>query len=360
MFGSATGEGFESRRASYRPMAEYAVGVVGTGNMGARHGRAYRANERCELVACADLAVERAEKYAAEVGVPEANVFEDYREMLAELDLDLLSVATPIPTHADVVVDCLRGGGLDAVHCEKPMAETWGDCRLMAREADRRGVQLTFNHQLRCSEPTRRAADLLEGGAVGDLRRVEMSRGDVYEAGIHHVDLCTLFAGDVPGEWVLGQVDYRELEVRNGTHVEDQALGLWEYENGVHGFASTGAGADAVGCHNRLVGTDGEIEMSFWDDDPVRVRRGDGWETVDCELGDPLQRAVDHVVESVEAGTEPALSARHALNATELVYGLWESARRRGRVDLPLEVDDNPLRAMLEAGDLSPAGSEQG
>jgi predicted dehydrogenase len=303
-------------------MTDYTAAVVGTGNMGARHGAAYAAREDCELVACADLDVERAAAYAADAGLPDERVFEDYREMLATVDPDLVSVATPIPTHADVVVGCLRAGDPAAIHCEKPMASAWGDCRLIAQEAARRDVQLTFNHQLRCSEPVRRATDLLEDGAIGDLRRIEASRGDVFEAGIHQLDLCSHFAGDCPAEWVLGGLDYRQEDHRNGVHIEDAALVQWRYENGVHGITATGHGAGAIGCHSRLIGTDGEIEITFFSDAPVRVRSDGDTRAIDCPSGAPLENAVGHVVDSLAAGTEPILSARNALVATEIVFGL--------------------------------------
>jgi hypothetical protein len=86
----------------------------------------------------------------------------------------------------------------------------------------------------------------------------------------------------------------------------------------------------------------------------VWVRSDGGVRTIDCGMDAPLENAVDHVVESLAAGTEPVLSAHNALVGTELVFGLWESVRRRGRVDLPLRVDDNPLEAMLETGAIAP------
>ncbi|MBM4083576.1 MAG: gfo/Idh/MocA family oxidoreductase, partial [Planctomycetes bacterium] len=51
---------------------------------------------------------------------------------------------------------------------------------------------------------------------------------------------------------------------------------------------------------------------------------------------------------------EPELSARRALNATELIFACWESSRRRGRVDLPLDISDSPIEAMVAAGELKP------
>ena len=57
----------------------------------------------------------------------------------------------------------------------------------------------------------------------------------------------------------------------------------------------------------------------------------------------------------MRTGREPELSARRALNATEIIFGIYDSSRRRGRVDLPLTVSDHPLTAMVEAGELRPA-----
>jgi hypothetical protein len=60
------------------------------------------------------------------------------------------------------------------------------------------------------------------------------------------------------------------------------------------------------------------------------------------------------VIDALQTGREPELSARKALNATEIIFACYESSRRRGRVDLPLTISDNPLQQMVESGDLRP------
>lgn len=345
-------------------MAKYAVGVIGTGAqpggneetgmaMGYRHGDSYQALESCELVGCADVVPENAKKFADTFGIEVANTYTDHVEMLRDVDLDIVSITTPIPTHAPIVLDCANEGDLRAIHSEKPIADRWGDAKLITQECARQGIQLTIDHQLRFSEPVERAMALIEDGAVGEVRRVEASRRDLFEAGIHQLDLCSYFTGDVPAAWVLGAIDYREEERRNGVHIEGQALALWQYENGVYGLISTGHGMDAIGALNRVVGTNGEIELDFWSDEPLRIRRtGKGWETIDCDYGNPLEEGVAHVVNCLDSDKEPLLSARRALIGTELAFGIYESVRRRGRVDLPLDIDDNPLVTMIESGDL--------
>ena len=70
---------------------------------------------------------------------------------------------------------------------------------------------------------------------------------------------------------------------------------------------------------------------------------------------DFIQRAIADVIGALKTGREPELSARKALNATEIIFAVYESSRRRGRVHLPLTIEDNPLRQMVESGDLRPA-----
>ncbi|MDE2801033.1 MAG: hypothetical protein OXI94_20410, partial [Gemmatimonadota bacterium] len=60
--------------------------------------------------------------------------------------------------------------------------------------------------------------------------------------------------------------------------------------------------------------------------------------------------AVLDLVDAVKNGREPELSGRKALQATELIFATYESSRRRGRVVLPLNVDDSALLSMLEDG----------
>ncbi len=355
-------------------MARLRVGVIGTGRkkdrpditgffMAYQHAAGYQAlPDQCELVACADIVPENAQAFAEATGIPTEGVFTDYHAMLAAANLDVVSVCTWPHLHAPMVIDCALAG-VRAVHCEKPMADSWGAARLMAQECARRGVQLTFNHMRRFGAPFARARDLLQGGAIGDLVRVETGfSGDIYDTGTHYIDMCGFFAGDQPADWVIGQVDYRVERRVFGAHAENQTLGSWRYRNGVYGVVATGAGAALVGVTHRLSGTDGTIEVGVHDGPLLRLRRAGAatWEVIDTG-GETLhgpgfhERAIADLIDALRTGREPELSARRALNATEIIFGIYESSRRRGRVDLPLTVQDHPLVAMVEAGDLRPA-----
>lgn len=352
-------------------MAALRVGVIGTGKphnpsakgygMAYQHGQAYKAlGERVELVACADIVAENARAFADHFGVSE--VYNDHKAMLAQAKLDVVSVCVWPHLHAPLVIDA-AGSGVRAIHCEKPMADTWENCLKMTEACEKGGVKLTFNHQRRFGRPFRAAKELLDAGAIGDLVRVEFTAGNIYDYGTHSIDLCNYFNNEVPAKWVIAQIDYRDESLVFGAHNENQALVQWQYQNGVWGFAATGAGGEMVGCHNRLVGTDGVIEIGRQGQGiPVlRVRRKGraDWEAIDCgkeSVHGPgfIERGVAELIEALLTGRDSEMCARNALKAAEITFGAWESARVRGRIDLPLTITDNPLAAMVRSGDLKP------
>ncbi|MFB6206029.1 MAG: Gfo/Idh/MocA family protein [Haloglomus sp.] len=360
----------------------YDVAFVGTGAdpedpdtsgfaMAYHHADAYEALDDCTLVACADIVPENAAAFAEAYGLSEDHTYEDYEAMVTEVDPDVVSVCVPPAIHAEVVVDCVRAGDPAAIHCEKPMDLTWGGARRMAQAAWRRDVQLTFNHQRRFKPSWVAARERIDDGAIGDLERVEMAPPNLYDWGTHAIDFAGDVVGDRPAEWAIGQIDYRERQYWFGAHNENQAYGLWTYENGVEGVVSTGEGADLVPAFFRFVGSEGVLDL---EPDEASADGGEGdeseaadlrwrrhgdadWEresVTEGEWTDPIDDAIADVVRCVGTDEEPTLSARNALNATEIIFGVWESARRRGRVEFPLEIDDNPLHDMVESGALNP------
>jgi UDP-N-acetylglucosamine 3-dehydrogenase len=358
----------------------YSVAVVGTGTepddpgrdgyaMAYHHATGYEKHEDCDLVACADIVPENAQAFAQEFDL-DSSVFENYETMLQEVKPEIVSICVPPAIHDRIAVNCIRSGVVEAIHCEKPMADTYGGAKLMTQEASRHEVQLTFNHQRRFSDAVRTAKELLDADEIGKLERIEFSAPvGIFDYGSHSFDLCNYFNDESPGKWVLGQIDYSEENILFGTHNENQAIVHWEYENGVHGVAasdSTGTGgpASAFACHNRLIGSEGVIEVGPESDNneelpALRIRRQSGdWKAIETEDGlhnwEFIDRAIAENVRCLQEDEQPELGAENALNATELIFATWESARRRGRVDLPLEIDDNPLAEMIESGDLTP------
>lgn len=353
-------------------MSQYTVAIIGTGPdpsnptlegfaMGYRHAEAYRSHDRCEIVGCADIVPENGAAFAEEFDVPEGNVYEDYEAMLEGVEPDVVSVAVPPAIHESIVVGCAKHDAVDAIHCEKPMADTWKASREMATACDEHDVLLTFNHQRRYGVPASRIKELLDDGEIGELQRLELAPGNFFDAGSHLVDLCTYFNDEHRVKWVIGQIDYREENVRYGVHNENQAFVQWRYENDVHAVAYAGFGDELLPCQIRVVGSEGVIELQHTEGPAVRVRRQGETEWRDADADGPdanIPGAVRSVVDALETGEESMLRAENALTVTEILFGAYESVRRRGRVDMPLEIDDNPIASLVETGEIVPESTE--
>jgi predicted dehydrogenase len=352
-------------------MTQFKVGIIGCGRpwktenatgfgQGHIHATGYEASEDCQIVAAADIKQENLELFCREHNIPKGYL--DHQEMLANEDLDIVSVCVWPHLHAPMVIDAAQAG-VKAIHCEKPMAPTWGEAKKMVAVCDERQIQLTFNHQRRFGKPFRKAKELLNDGAIGQLIRMEGFCPDLYDWGTHWFDMMFFYNDETPAKWVIGQFDIRNGPAIFGVKLDSQGLSFVEWQNGVHGLLITGRGdfaqQDDMVMGNRLIGTEGVIEVGVKDGPAIRLRNAEtGGKWQDIDVGDRIhgnQHAIVGVLDLVDAlktGRQPELSGRRALQATELIFATYESSRKRGRVDLPLTIEDSPLHALLEAGEL--------
>lgn len=367
---------------------QLAVGMIGTGDptnpesfaMAYRHARGYNQLPDCSVVCCADIVHEHAQSFAETFDIPTQNTYQEYELMLEEESPNIVSVCTPPRTHAEIVSRCAKFRSVRAIHCEKPMAATWQECREMVQTCSDNDVQLTFNHQRRFAAPFRKAKSLLDGGEIGSLRRIEVGGQDLYDYGSHLFDLCGMYTDQTPVDWVLAGIDYREPSYIYGLPRENQALARWKYRSGIEGLASTGEDG-MIDCQIRLIGDQGTIEVGPEAGPALRMRtNGNQWSEIDTN-GDGVyrpnpgparfvdaamgqipigpdrlfteptyvDRAIEDIVTSLRTGDTSELSGKNAKQSTEIIFGCWESARQRNLVEFPLEIDDNPLEELIQS-----------
>lgn len=350
-------------------MSKLKVAFIGTGRkpekagplgyaMAYQHGEAYlKMPEDVEMVAAADIVIENAQAFGEKFGF--SDFYTDYHEMLAAVKPDLVSICTWPHLHAQMIVDCVAAG-VGAIHSEKPVAYAYGDAKRCVAAAAAAGTKLTFNHQRRYGKPFQTAKQMIDDGVVGDVQKIEIGVGDLFDYGSHNFDMANYFNNECPTKWVLCGLDYSTEKLIFGTHNENSAHAIWEYENGVFGTADTGDCANSVGCHHRILGSNGIIEIK--NGAPVLrvLQAGKGWAEYDCDGEschgpDFILRCMLDVVDCLKTGRTSMMCAENALRATEQIFACWESVRRRGKVTLPLDIDDNPLLDMVEKGDLKPA-----
>jgi len=103
---------------------------------------------------------------------PQARRYRDFRELLAREGpgLDGVAVSTPDHTHCHVAVTAMRQG--KHVYCQKPLARSIAEARLMAETARRHGVATQMGNQAHARSELRRAVELIRAGLIGRVREV--------------------------------------------------------------------------------------------------------------------------------------------------------------------------------------------
>ena len=86
-------------------MANLRIGIIGCGGIAnGKHFPGMAQQEGVDMCAFCDLILERAEKAAKEYGTPDAKVYTDYKELLADPTIDAVHVLTPNIAHCEITI----------------------------------------------------------------------------------------------------------------------------------------------------------------------------------------------------------------------------------------------------------------
>ena len=191
-------------------MSKFRVGVIGAGSIAQSHLTAYSKNPDVELVAVADMNLERAQSAADEFGARRA--YADPQDLLADPEIDGVSICTWNNSHASWAIAAIEAG--KHVLVEKPIARTLAEAEQLQQvvEASDRVVQVGFvrRHSPNC-QVLKSFIDAEELGEIyyakaSCMRRVgnpggwfadkEISGGGpLLDIGIHVLDLCWYLMG---------------------------------------------------------------------------------------------------------------------------------------------------------------------
>lgn len=314
--------------------------------------QAVRADDRLRVVAIVDVNEAAATKFKAEFEL-DAECFTSVEEMLAKIHPEVVVLALWTDLHLPVFRQCVDAG-VRLVMCEKPMAARWTECKELAEVAENSKTLLTFCHQRRFAAGNQAARRLIDSGKLGVIERMDLfSPPHLLDCGTHSVDQALAFNRDQDVTWVHGAVDLSSTVNYFGIPAEAMTTGMFMFANGVFATIRTGTKDMAMWGGVRVSGSDGFVEV-FWDGDVRRavVYAEPNWTfcSPPVEPTDHMRAMVRHCVDCLLEGAEPEVSSRKALRAAEVLFGLYESARRHERIDLPLTGDvGNPLVDMLNS-----------
>jgi len=160
-------------------------------HMDGTHTVAYQKNRRIDLVAGASRDPGRRERFEERTG---AVTYDSWRNMIANEKLDIVSVATYTPYHAEITIACAEHG-IPVIYCEKPVATTLLDAKHML-EAQKNGL-LVFNHQRRFNLNYRRLQTLINEDGLGELTSASLQwpTGRLGNVGTHAIDALLMLSG---------------------------------------------------------------------------------------------------------------------------------------------------------------------
>jgi predicted dehydrogenase len=147
------------------------MSIIGVGGIGTARLRLYL--EKCaqesniQVVAVSDVYSMRRERARGLAKLSPADVYVDYRDLLARPDVDAVEIATPDHWHARMALDALAAG--KDVYLQKPMTYTVEEARQVAEAAAKSDRILQVGSQGLSAPATHKAKELIQEGAIGEL-----------------------------------------------------------------------------------------------------------------------------------------------------------------------------------------------
>jgi len=186
-------------------MQKVKYGVIGLGWFGEKHCEALADLPQVELYALCTRTESRLAELAARFGV--ARTFTDYQEMLADPELEAVSVVTMWDQHTAPTLAALQAG--KHVFLEKPMASTVADCEAIVQAANAADSFFMVGHICRFNPRYAAARQEIAAGKIGDVVSLYARRnipafvgeqvlpkiGPIIGDGVHDTDLMLWYTG---------------------------------------------------------------------------------------------------------------------------------------------------------------------
>ena len=228
------------------------IGIIGGGWPGQTHAKGYAAAGGFKVAAIADLIPSRREKFLSEH--PGAKQYADANDLLADEDIDAVSVCLPNHLHAPVTIAALKAG--KHVLCEKPPALSAAEAKKIESAATKAGKIVMYSTQRRFGGAEQAAKQAIDKGYAGDVYHargtwmrtrgipigtgwfIDKSKaggGALIDIGVHLLDLAWHLLGQPKPTSAYGVTHRRfahTLGEGKSIDVDDAAFAMIRFENG--------------------------------------------------------------------------------------------------------------------------------
>lgn len=234
-------------------MKKIGIGIIGLGHSGKQHLDAYLKNPEVEVMMVSDTS---AETLASVCNQYKLEGVRDYKEIIKNQKVDLISICTPDYLHCEQVLSAVSAG--KHVFCEKPLASSLSECEQIVEAVQKKKVKFLTGQVLRFAPLFLSLKKIVDSGIVGkpffvesdyihDIRpfmegwRVNpQTAGDmILGGGCHPIDLLRWIAGDVEEVYAVTN----KMALTDAPFPADHMLITLKFANGVIGKVQI-----TVGC----------------------------------------------------------------------------------------------------------------
>lgn len=332
-------------------MSKLKVGVIGCGSIAKyRHLPEYAANEHVEVVAVCDIIEERVNEFAKEYN---AKAYTDYKELLADDSIDVISVCLPNYLHAPASIAASNSG--KHVLVEKPMATSRKEAEAMIEAAKENGKKLMIGHNQRFVSSHEKAKEIIASGEIGKIysfrtafghpgpegwsvdgrdswffNKEEAFIGAMGDLGVHKTDLMRF----ILGEEFVEVASFVETNAKEDTDIDDNAVCILKTESGIIGTLAASWAYTADQDNSTVIY--GEKAIIRLEDDPnysliVQYTNGEvvkyelGAIQTNDEGGQHTSHVIDSFVESIVNDTDVAVPGEEGMKSLQVVLSALES-----------------------------------
>ena len=326
------------------------IGLVGVGRLGAVYARYFLGSiGHARLVAVSDMNQAAQQAFADEHDIDKR--YADYRDLLADREIDAVVIVTSTNTHKDIVLEAARQS--KAVFCEKPLALSVEDCQAMKDAVEQSGIFFHLGFMRRFDAGYAAAKQKIEEGLIGKPILMKSSSRDPYrpsleylkssgglftDCGIHDIDLARWFMGEVRSVFSIGgNLAYPEMDEIGDV---DNAVTTLQFESGSLGVIDLSrSGVYGYDIRTEILGTQGTLQIGYLRETPLMVlTKGNvGHDTVPYfmeRFGQAYRTQLQHFVDRFLAGQPPTITCADGLAALKITLAATQSCHQKKPVNV--------------------------
>lgn len=333
----------------------YGFGLVGCGMISATHAEVIERLENARLVGVTDRNPEAAAAFAEKHA---CRTFKSAEALFASEEVDVAVICVPSGAHAPLAVAALRAGC--HVVIEKPLALTTADLDAIAEAERLSGKTVAVIYQQRFTPSAMALRLLISEGALGRLLYADLSMpyhrdpsyyeaaawrgtreldgGELFNQGVHGVDLLLYLCGDVTAVSGACRTLVHNIEA------EDTTVAMLEFASGAVGTlrSSTATNPGYPRCLT-LHFTEGTVAIDddnivLWDVKSVprpEVKCYEGRESHSNPMAfssDYHYAEYEELLEALDEGRAPAVSLAEGRRAPDVILAIYKSSDEGRRV----------------------------